>query len=218
MRKLSAGSFESFERDLAAPAKVRLTNFLRDERRRQFVVGRTLLRLGACRLTRKRWHEITIDEGPVKPEVRSTDGDAFASSISHSAHWVGVALSKRVKVGIDLELINPSRNIVEIAYASCERDELQYVLWHQGVEQVNAFYRLWCMKEALYKLTGKTRLPDTALSSMDSNAMNLMKDSVFQIFEYPELMIAICFEQPVLEINLSIVSDLDRQVGDEKVD
>jgi 4'-phosphopantetheinyl transferase len=144
-----------FEQRLAASEARRYANFARPQRKRQFLVGRMLLRLAVAKMMHLPFHEITVLERVGSaPEVFVADGQFSPPnfSISHTRNWVGCALSTEVMLGFDIEVNNPDRDVVALSQAAFEDDERFWLMRRPNAERLAAFYRLWSTREALYKL------------------------------------------------------------------
>lgn len=85
-----------------------------------------------------------------KPVIRNFPVEL---SLSHSAHLSALLLSKKFKVGIDIEIMDPK--VLRIQQKFVSEDELQWVSEKCRVEQL---YAIWCAKEAMYKLYGQRKL------------------------------------------------------------
>lgn len=138
---------------LGASERARYARFARAERRRQFVIGRALLRRMLGRL-------LTVDPGIVAlgeragqaPELVFPKGMIAGFSISHSGRWVACAASRHIRLGIDIERIDPARDVLALAGQVLARDELAHLHRCEPVERHVEFYRLWCGLEARFKL------------------------------------------------------------------
>jgi 4'-phosphopantetheinyl transferase len=75
-------------------------------------------------------------------------------SLSHSGHWGVLAVSDGNAVGIDIEVVQSKRNILRIAQHYYAPAELTQLLALPAREQQDYFYRLWTLKEALFKALG----------------------------------------------------------------
>lgn len=137
--------------------RARCARFVRSERRRQFIAGRALLRLALGRLFKLAPAGIVLRERPGNapaldmPQLRR---QAVGFSISHSGPWVACAASTESAVGLDLERVDPRRDILAIAdQAFGEADATRLAGMEEG-DRVRAFYRMWCRHEAHIKLGG----------------------------------------------------------------
>ncbi|MBT7825155.1 MAG: 4'-phosphopantetheinyl transferase superfamily protein [Bacteroidetes bacterium] len=116
------------------------------KRNMHWVAGRVLLR-----------HVLETDhfikvEGDIhgKPQLLNFD---FEMSISHSADYAAVAISKK-KVGIDIEEIKPV--IKKICSKFMSEKEISEV--PIGEHEIEQLYVYWCTKESIFKLNGKKQL------------------------------------------------------------
>lgn len=146
---------------LGADERRRLAGFVRPLRQRQFVLGRILLRSMLA-------GEFGIDPGSIDIHERPgnapliTLGQALTSpyiSLSHSADWVACVISRGTAVGIDVEVINPARDIAALSRAAFMPDECAWLARQPHDQQMPAFYHLWSLKEALYKMQGSVSPP-----------------------------------------------------------
>lgn len=138
---------------LGVSERARYARFVRAERRRQFVIGRALLRRVLGRL-------LAVDPGVVvleeragqAPELIFPKGMIGGFSISHSGRWVACAASMHTRLGIDIERIDPARDVLALAKQAFGPDELAYLHSCDPAERHAGFYRLWCGYEARFKL------------------------------------------------------------------
>ncbi len=124
-------------------------------RRRQFIIGRTLLRFAVAHLTGLSPDLIYIEESSGnQPRLLFPQGHCITLnfSLSHSGKWAACATSLEAVLGVDIEVNDPNRNfgaIVEIAFGSREK---AWLLAQSCDRRTEAFYSLWCAQEALFKL------------------------------------------------------------------
>ncbi|MEO6168089.1 MAG: 4'-phosphopantetheinyl transferase superfamily protein [Chitinophagales bacterium] len=85
-----------------------------------------------------------------KPVIRNFP---IELSLSHSADFSALLLSKKFKVGIDIEKMDPK--VLRIQHKFVSEEELKWVSEEGRVEQL---YAIWCAKEAMYKLYGQKKL------------------------------------------------------------
>ena len=155
IRPVTEFAVAGFEQRLAASEAHRYATFARKQRKRQFVVGRMLLRLAVSKMMNVPVHDITvIDRLGSAPKLFFAGGQSSPPnfSISHSGNWVGCALSTDVMLGFDLEVNHPDRDIVALSQAAFEPDEQLWLMQQPDADRIAAFYRLWSTREALYKL------------------------------------------------------------------
>jgi len=71
-------------------------------------------------------------------------------SISHSGSYLGMVLRKKQPIGMDIEWLKRQRPIHQLASYFMNEKELAYFR-----NDPNSFYRIWCAKEAVYKIYAK---------------------------------------------------------------
>jgi len=121
--------------------KERFLNFRSDARKIEFLSVRALLKslLGVC--------------GPIvysdrkKPYIHQSD---YRISISHSRTLTAIMLSKKKKIGLDLEYM--SHKVQDIFHRFVNQDEY---ITSDPDRRTYHIYIHWCAKEALYKLCDK---------------------------------------------------------------
>ncbi|MEW7847783.1 4'-phosphopantetheinyl transferase superfamily protein [Massilia aurea] len=178
-----AGKFASW---LGNSEKKRLKAFVRDERRRQFLAGRALLRRTLAEIFSMTPVQISLIE-------RSGQGPALDFptilhvnfSISHSGQWVGCAVSTVSKVGLDIERIDEEREVLPMAEHAFTPTDLEFLKDSSGYEQRLRFYRTWCTYEAHFKL-GQTSSADYPLEVL--GLVGVLACATPLAFE-PELML-----------------------------
>ncbi len=146
--RLGTGVLDGPDRDRAA----RISN---EERRRQFIAGRALVR---HRLTAAAGHDTQPEDwrfaiGPYgKPRV-APGLPQINFSVSHANGMIAIATSSTIEVGIDLEPITGTRNTDPVT------DQLSLLeqAWLQQQAETDrwvSFLQLWTAKEAVSKLIG----------------------------------------------------------------
>jgi 4'-phosphopantetheinyl transferase len=74
-------------------------------------------------------------------------------SLSHSADLSALLISKKYKVGIDIEKMDPK--VLRIRHKFMSATELSWISNEDAIAQL---YASWCAKEAMYKLYGEKKL------------------------------------------------------------
>ncbi|MRX07419.1 4'-phosphopantetheinyl transferase superfamily protein [Pseudoduganella sp. FT25W] len=143
---------------LSADEMARHQRFVRAQRQRQFVVGRVMLRMALGRLLGVAPQEIRLEErvgnAPrlISPALK---GATPGFSISHSGRWVACAVSAQTALGLDIEMMDPARDLHALAAQAFDSGEMAQWERMQGLpdgQRVEGFYRLWSEKEARFKL------------------------------------------------------------------
>jgi 4'-phosphopantetheinyl transferase len=141
--------------------------------RDHFAIGRACLRalLGANLEADPR--TITITNGlHGKPEASPVGGNNIAFNVAHSKDRILIALSRKGSIGVDVEHIDPSTDIMEVAQANFTANEVATLSALSNADaRLRTFYTYWTRKEAITKADGRgLLLPldsfDIALDSM----------------------------------------------------
>lgn len=86
-----------------------------------------------------------------KPALLDSD---YHFSLSHSGHWAALAVGKQDWLGVDIEMIRPSRDLKGIARDFFHPDEFTHLCSLSEEKQTHYFYQLWTLKEAFFKALG----------------------------------------------------------------
>ena len=133
----------------------RYKTFLRHERRRQFLLGRTLLRSAIAEITGLTTSDLVVIERPGKaPQLGLTDNRLrnLSFSLTHSRQWVACAIGIGCRLGIDIESVDPERDVRSISEIIFHPEDRRWLAQQHQNDFVVEFYRLWCKREALLKL------------------------------------------------------------------
>ena len=113
---------------LSAGEQARCQRFVRAERLRQFVIGRVLVRMALGRVLGVPAREVVLEEqvagapllvAPVVPGV------APGFSISHSGRWVACAVSAVTALGLDIEVLDATRDLAALAQQAFDAQEVR---------------------------------------------------------------------------------------------
>jgi 4'-phosphopantetheinyl transferase len=140
----------AFEREQAA--KFRL-----EPHRNRFIAARGLLRnLLGCYLGMDP-AGIEFGYGPQgKPFLAGELGDReIHFNIAHSENLALFAFSRRARVGVDVERIQPIKDTAQLVARFCTARETARFRELSPIDQVAAFFKLWTRKEAFLKATGE---------------------------------------------------------------
>jgi 4'-phosphopantetheinyl transferase len=131
----------------------RAARFVRPLRRRQFIAGRALLRLALARLLGVAPQAIMLEERPGNAPLLAAPALPGAGfSISHSGPWVACAASLQGAVGLDIECVDASRDVLALAHQAFGPQALAALQAIEGEGRIAAFYDMWCLHEAAIKL------------------------------------------------------------------
>jgi len=123
--------------------------FTAERRQQEYLCGRALLRLMLEHWTGRpaKSHRLSKAESG-KPVC--IDGPAV--SITHSGGLVACAIADSGDIGIDLEAINPRRNIAKVARKFYSENEVNWL----ETQAPDRFFMLWVLKEAYVKAMGRS--------------------------------------------------------------
>jgi 4'-phosphopantetheinyl transferase len=182
-------------RTLGAGEAARFANFIRPERRRQFLFGRMLLRHAVRMAAAVSLQEIDVIERPgSSPQLVLANGmQPPCFSLSHSREWVACAMGANCHVGADIEVIDPERDIEALAGTAFYPDEHAWLTNQDDVRRVTAFYRMWTLKEALFKLQSSLCPPENSTSLVSGGQLQSSGEGWFACFpQHAQLSISIC--------------------------
>jgi hypothetical protein len=135
-----------FVQRLSGSEANRYNSFLRHERRRQFLLGRILLRLAVSHLTGLPADGLDIRERPGNAPLLVLPDAQQASpgfSISHSRNWVACLVSCDVAVAIDIEVHESARDINAISELVFHPSEHHWLLALSRAERKDVEMLYW---------------------------------------------------------------------------
>ena len=135
--------------------------------RDHFTVGRACLRILLGNTLEVDPREIGIENGAHgKPEIQAVHGHGVSFNVAHSKGTILLALNRQSAVGIDVEHIDPSTDIMEVARGNFTENESASLEAIADPElRLRTFYSYWTRKEAVGKADGRGLL--LSLTSFD---------------------------------------------------
>jgi len=161
----------------------RAQRFRFDRHRNRFVRCRALLRQLIAEKTGGDAAAIAFRYGTYgKPEL---DGIHF--NVSHAENLAAIALTRERPVGIDVEAIDATREVLPLArtaFSPVERIAIEALTSEQ---QIAAFFRGWTRKEAYLKLlgTGFSLSPESFSVSLAPGPLSFIDDYALRDLEVP---------------------------------
>jgi 4'-phosphopantetheinyl transferase len=158
---------------LSADERERAARFRFDVHRNRFLRCRALLRQRLAETLDLDAASIVFQYGAHgKPEV---DGVHF--NVSHSDHFAVIAISRDMPVGIDVERIDGSKEVLPLARTAFSIAEYEALAAMTPSEQLASFFRTWARKEAYLKLlgTGFSRPSDSFTVSMTNEPLSFVE-------------------------------------------
>ncbi|MCA1324664.1 4'-phosphopantetheinyl transferase family protein [Herbaspirillum sp. alder98] len=151
---------QSLAQHLGPAEQALLPGFVRQRRRREFILGRLLLRHDVTRVTACPMHQIeVIERAGAGPQIvlPTAVGDTIEASLSHGGGWIACAIGTGFALGLDIETSRAERDLSALAQTAFSAAERRWL--HAQIDVEKAFYQLWCGKEALYKYGNNAGLP-----------------------------------------------------------
>jgi 4'-phosphopantetheinyl transferase len=170
-------SLPALEPLLDVREKERAERFRLPDDRDRFVIGRGLLRHALQRFAPELpagWELDYTDRG--RPVLPKASGD-LEFSISHTRDFIALAFARRARVGIDLEFVQPTVDLMELAERILSESDFVAFSTFSRPEMQLAFYRAWTRKEAYLKARGEgiaTALQDVSVSFTAVETSGLM--------------------------------------------
>jgi 4'-phosphopantetheinyl transferase len=128
-----------------------------EEKKKQFVITR-----GALRKVLSTALEIPAQDVSFlyseqnKPYIKEQyDNQSIEFNISHSGNYALIAINLACKIGVDIEKINKKTDFLSLSKRFFSEAENNELLKLDIDKQLDAFYRIWVMKESFIKANGK---------------------------------------------------------------
>jgi 4'-phosphopantetheinyl transferase len=141
---------------LTADELARAERFKMRRVREQFVAARGQLRIVLGRYLNLAPAAVNLTiEASGKPVLHSCHGSGLHFNVSHSESLAIYAVTRRGRVGVDVELrrtIPDAESLVERFFSPRERDQFVAL---PPIERPEAFFRAWTRKEAVLKALGR---------------------------------------------------------------
>ncbi|MEC5163280.1 MULTISPECIES: 4'-phosphopantetheinyl transferase family protein [unclassified Janthinobacterium] len=140
---------------LSAGEALRERRFVRPERRSQFLAGRALLRQAIGQLVGVPAATVLLSERRGQAPLAALAGASLPVpffSLSHSGPWVACAVSADTALGLDIEVLDPAREVLALARQAFDAAAVAALAQLPEVERAARFYQLWSEREARYKL------------------------------------------------------------------
>jgi 4'-phosphopantetheinyl transferase len=137
---------------LGAGELSRYQRFVRPERRRQFLLGRVLARKALGLLLGVTPQDLHIADRPGQAPVLLGPHSTTSFSISHSGPWVACAVSADSALGLDIEQLDSTRNILALAEQAFGPERWAWLAAQPSETRLRDFYTMWSTQEARIKL------------------------------------------------------------------
>jgi 4'-phosphopantetheinyl transferase len=151
---MSAAELDALIHRLPEHEQRRATAMRLDSRRRNFVLGRTLLRAAVARVAGVKPPAVVVEIEPSGRPVLGPPLNGFFVSIAHSGRYVVVGVANR-PAGVDVEQLRHSVRFPRVAARVCSSDELRTLDGMSEAARERAFLTVWSRKEAYGKALGR---------------------------------------------------------------
>ncbi|XGW02867.1 hypothetical protein V3C99_014698 [Haemonchus contortus] len=130
------------------------------------VIGRLIIRQAIHTSCRLPWHAIKIERSQRGKPYLATPDAGLNFNVSHHGDLVVLATSEDEEIGVDVMRIDESRgetatdhiNFMSKLFSDGELKMMRSAATERA--KWTAFYRIWCLKEAVLKATGKGLVND----------------------------------------------------------
>jgi 4'-phosphopantetheinyl transferase len=145
------------EKILSVDELVRANKFHFEIDRERFICSRGLLRILSGVYTGISPNEINFtvnDYGkPLLSKIHNKPG--FHFNLSHSKQFMAVGFVKDALIGVDVELVKPLKDHLEIAKRFFSNSEIEQLNSFPTDKILDGFYSCWTAKESVIKLSGE---------------------------------------------------------------
>jgi len=204
-----------FAQQLGASEACRYGRFKRRERKRQFLLGRMLLRFAVSSLMSLPPDVLGVVERTGNaPHLVLPDSQSLRASfsLSHSRDWVACVVGHNVTLGVDIEVNDPTRDVLGMSQLVFHPDEQRWLLPQIDSARLSGFYHLWCTREALYKLMFALGRETVSLPFVDGDGMLVSQGAGWYGYTLAhfDLTIAICSDHPLSALPRMELAGLSR--------
>jgi 4'-phosphopantetheinyl transferase len=180
----TAGLMDRYTSHLSADEQIHASRRRVGQPRDHFTIGRACLRILLGNALGIRCCDVHITKSiHGKPEIPAIGGDSISFNVAHSGKTILIALSRRGAVGVDVEYIDPSTDMMEVARANfTENESASLEAIADPDARLKAFYSYWARKEAIGKTDGRGLLLslasfDVAFESMSVQPVRVSESS-----------------------------------------
>jgi 4'-phosphopantetheinyl transferase len=146
---------------------------LRPQARRRWVAARWALRTVLGCYLEVEPEEVELRLGPRGKPVLAATGESLRFNLSHSGELALIAVARGLEIGVDVERIDPRRDVLALAPRALGPEEAAAVREAPAGERSAAFHAAWTRREAVAKCLGVglgAPLPEAAaaVSALDA--------------------------------------------------
>lgn len=150
-RLLSHFSEAKLAATLSEDEKSKLAFLDNESMHRRFIAARSVLRALLGALVKDYVPEKLFEASGAPSDVHCGDGCSLRFSLSHAKDKTLIAIAKEKRVGVDIEMIRPVKDMQRLVAYACSEDEHSWFTRLPAHLVPEAFFRLWTRKEAVVK-------------------------------------------------------------------
>ena len=140
---------------LSSDERIRAARFVFPIHRRHFTVGRGFQRAVLGRYLQLQPAQLRFRYGQWgKPALTASQGGDLTFNLSNSGGIALLAVARRRRLGVDVELIRPLTDLASIAESYFSAAENAVLANLPAEQQADAFFNCWTRKEAYIKAVG----------------------------------------------------------------
>lgn len=139
---------------LPASERERAAGFLREDATGRWVAARWALRRVLARYLGHPAPEIALEPGENGKPQLANRSSGLRFNLSHSSDLALVAIAPDREVGVDVEQIEPVRDLLALAERALAPDAVAEIRAAPPADRPHAFYRAWTRHEARVKCLG----------------------------------------------------------------
>jgi 4'-phosphopantetheinyl transferase len=140
---------------LSEEEHARAARFIHKKYQTHFINRRSILRKLLSSYLSIKPNEIVIQQTKLGKPYVVNDGARIYFNTSHSKDHVLYGFSLEAELGVDIEFLDAEIEAELISNHFFCSDEITLIRSSEGKSKSEAFFRLWCIKEAFIKLVGK---------------------------------------------------------------
>ncbi len=172
---------------LGSDEQARYQSFVRPLRRRQFLIGRILLRLALGSELGVPPERIALRERPANaPQLVWPQAQA-GFSLAHSGVWVGCAVSAHTALGFDIEMRDPRRDILALSAQAFNHEQQVWLAAQTEPQRMAAFYQMWSEAEARFKLASHSGVQNGVCVTLAHPALSIVLCSARPLATLPTI-------------------------------
>ncbi len=147
--------FQSWLPILSEEERTRLDRFYFDHSKREFLAGKILTRtiLGSLLSVPPASLDFDAEENG-KPSLKSINDLNLTFNLSHTKDLVALIVCRDLRVGIDVETMDPNHDCAGVAERFFSGEENAFLRQFSGEGLIRSFFRVWTLKEAFIKAKG----------------------------------------------------------------